>query len=576
MKTKHTGNKKVSQTLIKAFVCVSIITAIVGGIGIYGITTVKAAEEDMYSRRLVSMTYLTDTMRSLASIQAVSRDIIVFSDDADTLKTDQDTMKKYDEMYRKNSAALIQTITSKDWADKLRAAEKSYENDYFPKMEELFEKVKTDPVGAKENLQSTRNTNVTIAKSYSDFMEYRVSVAAQQNATDSQKALALNIAMVAVSLLGFVSSIVIGLRIARSIKTPVEELVNVVDQFASDGKLDMEIKYHSNNEFGQLANSLRAVFIMMRNMVTDVSGILTKISENDISMGDLRTYTGDWLPISVAINSIVDQLNVKFANFQTAAEQVSSGSNQIASGAQELAQGATEQASSLEELSASIAEVSNKSNENRENVNTVSKYIGNAAEDVEHGNQQMQSMLSAMKEIEFSSNEISKIIKVIDGIAFQTNILALNAAVEAARAGEAGKGFAVVADEVRNLASKSADAAKQTTQLIQTSIDKVQGGTVIVDSTAKALESIAAHMVKINAFIDKIDESSTEQANAINEITLSVEQVSSVVQTNSATAEESAAASEELSSQADMLSSVLSLTKLRSADKPNPVSEDLE
>ena len=247
----------------------------------------------------------------------------------------------------------------------------------------------------------------------------------------------------------------------------------------------------------------------------------------------------------------------------TSSEQVSSGADQVSSGAQALAQGATEQASSTQELSATISEVSESVRQNAENVDLVTNYVRAAVAGVEHSNEQMQQMLAAMNNMNISSNEIVKIIKVIDDIAFQTNILALNAAVEAARAGAAGKGFAVVADEVRNLANKSANAAKQTTVLIESSINDVQDGSKIADQTAKLLAEVQEKVQLVGGTIQKIDQASTEQAAAITQITQGVEQVSAVVQTNSATAEQSAASSEELSAQADMLRKLIAKFTLK-------------
>jgi len=230
-------------------------------------------------------------------------------------------------------------------------------------------------------------------------------------------------------------------------------------------------------------------------------------------------------------------------------KRINSGAEQVSGGAQELAQGATEQASSVEELAASSSEVSEKVRDNAENVRIVTGYVTETTKKVNQGTVQMKQTLSSMHDIDTSSNEIGKIIKVIDDNAFQTNILALNAAVEATMAGSAGKGFAVVADEMRNLASKSADAAKQTTSLIESSILSVKGGSKIADLTAKELEKIAAKVQLVGETIQKIKRATSDQAIAIEQITQGVEQVSSVVQTNSA--------------QVDMLSKLVGRFKLK-------------
>jgi len=238
------------------------------------------------------------------------------------------------------------------------------------------------------------------------------------------------------------------------------------------------------------------------------------------------------------------------------------GADQVSVSAQSLSQGATQQASAIEELASTIEHIAGQVKKNAESTSKVKNLITDTSSEVSNGNKQMAEMLKAMNDINNSSSEISKIIKVIDDIAFQTNILALNAAVEAARAGAAGKGFAVVADEVRNLAGKSAQAAKNTTELIEDSIIKVQEGTVIANSTANSLNEIVKSVDEISNLIVSIDKASEQQSSSIQEVTLGIEQISTVVQTNSATAEESAAASEELSGQATMLGELIAKIKL--------------
>jgi methyl-accepting chemotaxis protein len=227
-----------------------------------------------------------------------------------------------------------------------------------------------------------------------------------------------------------------------------------------------------------------------------------------------------------------------------------------------LSQGSTEQASSIEEITASMTQVSAQTKQNAANANQANQLALAAKENAVEGNGQMQGMVKAMAEINDSSSNISKIIKVIDEIAFQTNILALNAAVEAARAGQHGKGFAVVAEEVRNLAARSANAAKETTEMIENSIRKVEAGTEIANNTASALNKIVDGVAKAAELVGDIASASNEQATGIAQINQAISQVAQVVQTNSATAEESAAASEELSSQAELLKNAVNRFRL--------------
>ena len=242
---------------------------------------------------------------------------------------------------------------------------------------------------------------------------------------------------------------------------------------------------------------------------------------------------------------------------EVAADQVSSGSDQVSAGAQGLSQGATEQASSIQELAATITEISSKTDENLSDCIKAKDCVDETARLLQDANNQMHSMTDTMGRISNASDNIVKIIKAIEEIAFQTNILALNAAVEAAKAGEAGKGFAVVAEEVRNLAAKSQDAVKSTASLIGESSNAVQEGIRISGETAATLEKVLEASRDVIDIVSKVAEASDMQATSVQQVTIGIDQISSVVQNNSATAEESAAASEELNSQAQLLKNLV-------------------
>jgi methyl-accepting chemotaxis protein len=351
-------------------------------------------------------------------------------------------------------------------------------------------------------------------------------------------------------------------RLVKLIGGPLDEIVEKCELF-STGRLNVKIEYRSKDEIGRLAETMNYVFSRLKVIVDEIAGTVGKMADGDYSSEKIEIYKNDFARISDAFQMILDRTNRTFQVFQSSADQVSAGSEQVSSGAQELAQGATEQASSAEELSASIQDISQKVQENSGHVTKVTEYLDATARNVKDGNSQMHQMLTAMDEISASSDEIRKIIKVIDDIAFQTNILALNAAVEASRAGEAGKGFAVVADEVRSLAGKSAEAAKQTADLIETAISKIKDGKGLADGTAKTLDGVTKKIEQLDETVRKINEASAAQSAAIAQITQGMEQISSVIQTNSATAEESAAASEELSGQAELLKKELSRFKLK-------------
>lgn len=315
--------------------------------------------------------------------------------------------------------------------------------------------------------------------------------------------------------------------------------------------------------FKEIARHMNGGLKAIRGYIKEISRVLGEMSKGNLDTGIETEFKGEFAELKDSINAIVTSLNSVLAEINMAADQVQSGTRQVSDGSQQISQGATEQASSIEELTASITQVAAQTRQNAVNANTANELSLKAKNDAVSGNDQMKYMQKAMLDINESSESISKIIKVIDDIAFQTNILALNAAVEAARAGVHGKGFAVVAEEVRNLAAKSADAAKQTTDLIEGSIKKVDAGTKIANSTAAALNNIVTGVEKAVKLVGEIAVASNEQATGIAQINRGIEQLSVVVQTNSATSEQAAAVSEELSGQASMLKEMVNQFKLK-------------
>jgi methyl-accepting chemotaxis protein len=362
-----------------------------------------------------------------------------------------------------------------------------------------------------------------------------------------------------------VISLVLAFYISGLISKPLKPLSAFMAKAGATGDITLTqydldiIGNYSNNkdEIGQtisaIADFVGRISYISQEMETvaggDLSRDVTLLSENDVMGSSLR--------------KMVENLNIMFEEIHSAASQVSTGSKQIADGAQSLAQGATEQAASMEELSHSIIEISTKTKENAETAGKTSKLSNTIKESAEKGSRQMDEMITAVKDINDASQSISKIIKTIDDIAFQTNILALNAAVEAARAGQHGKGFAVVAEEVRNLASKSAEAAKDTGDMIQNSMEKAEFGSRIAGETAASLTEIVEGIKESSNLIGEIAKSSEEQSMGISQINSGIDQVAQVVQQNSATAEESAAASEEMSGQSNLLQQLISEFKLK-------------
>lgn len=338
-------------------------------------------------------------------------------------------------------------------------------------------------------------------------------------------------------------------KILRPIAAVEEEMGEI-----SKGNLSSNFSLEpDSSEIGMLIYAIHNTRATLRAYIGDISDKLTQIAEGNINLKADMEYIGDFAPIHYALETIIASLNSALSHISVAADQVSTGAEHVSNGAQALAGGSNEQAASIEELSISIEKISGQSAENLAIVNTSAGYIEQSNIGLSEGNAHMEQLSKAMVDIGGTSNRIANITKVIEDIAFQTNILALNAAIEAARAGMAGKGFAIVADEVRSLAAKSAEAAKETGMLIQASVSAVENGTKITAQTANILQDVKEKSVKVAESFGKIEQATARQADAIEQIRQGLSQISAVVQTNAATAEENSATSEEMSAQAAAL-----------------------
>lgn len=382
--------------------------------------------------------------------------------------------------------------------------------------------------------------------------------------------------IIGLSVLLIIIGIIVAVKLATSIAVPIKECAVRLEQL-SDGDLKTAVPViKSKDETAILAAATKKIVESMNVVISDLNYGLGEMGKGNFAIESHAqdAFVGDFAPLAESMYQILNNLSAVLLQIDQASGQVSSGSDQVSSGAQALSQGTTEQASSVQELAATIAEISEQVKDNAVNASTASDKMAITSQDIGKSNGKMQELIRAMEDINHSSREIGKVIKTIEDIAFQTNILALNAAVEAARAGEAGKGFAVVADEVRSLASKSAEAAKGTTVLIEGAVEAIENGTRLVDDTAKSLDEVVVTANEVEEIVDQISSASGEQSSAISQVTMGVDQISSVVQTNSATAEESAAASEELSSQAAMLKELVDRFKLkRDAEGAPPAAQ---
>ena len=369
----------------------------------------------------------------------------------------------------------------------------------------------------------------------------------------------------------FIIVTVSGYFVSKNISNPILKLAKAADEIAG-GNFDVTVDVKATGEIDILVKAFEKIGETLREYkqyIGEISSVLEQIAEGDMTFTLHSDYIGEFSSIKTALLHISETLTETLGQIKISSDHIASGAGQVSSVAQSLSQGATEQASSIEQLSAAIADVTGQINDNASKALDARDKTIEAGREVENSNAEMAEMTLAMGQITEKATEISKIIKIIDDIAFQTNILALNAAVEAARAGEAGKGFAVVADEVRNLAARSAEAASSTASLIEETIAAVESGSSIADRTAISLNKSSEEAHGVVLLINAIADASQAQAIAVSEIDHGVDQISSVVQTTAATAEESAATSEELSSQSAMLNEAIAKFKLKGDANPS-------
>ncbi len=354
-----------------------------------------------------------------------------------------------------------------------------------------------------------------------------------------------------------------------AMNAPIRESAKVLEDLAK-GNLDAAVTSEFNGDFALIKHALNETIKTLKGYISDITYVLGEMAEGVLTVKIDSEYQGDFAAIQTAINKNIESFNKVLAEINIAAREVSSGTEQVSESSQSISLGASSQASALDELSATVSQIAEQTKSNAQRAQKASHLSLEVKDSAINGNEKMKALLDAMKDIDNASASISKIIKVIDDIAFQTNILALNAAVEAARAGIHGKGFAVVAEEVRNLAAKSAEAAKETAVLIDGSIKKIKAGTEIADVTADAFGEIVKSIETTASLSNEISVSSSEQAVGINQVNNGILQLSDVVQSNSATSEEMAASSEEISGQAALLKDMVGRFALEETGSTRP------
>jgi len=563
-------NQKIKNKLIFGFMVVSILAAIIGGFGILTLLQIKANTDKTFRVNVLALQYAG---KAAMKTQAIVNDAQLlakkdFIQEKDAINTGSVRIMQDIEEVEKILESLGNVVNG-DMKNGILNDIASNWSSLKMYIESVIEYMKENNGAelAERAIRISNNSAVNLTSNYRvliDQISKEADISAEANNQQADIAIIL---MGSVLVVGFVISILLGNVISKSIGEPLKVMAAVGMRIAEGDVNVSDILTEKHQSLADRKDEIGTLASMVNSLIkgTEVQANEAKL----IAKGNLTVEVGlkserDLLGLSM--RELVDKLHNMIVNIFAAAEKVALSSSALSNSSITLSQGVTEQASAVEQLNVTVGEIYKKTEINTENANKANELAQKVKENARAGNMRMQEMLTAMQEINESSKNINKVIKVIDDIAFQTNILALNAAVEAARAGQAGKGFAVVAEEVRALAARSANAVRDTTEMLDGSIKKVVSGTTIAHDTADALNDILMQIERVVELVDAISLSSNEQLQGIKQVNLGISQVSQIVQTNAATAEESAAASEELSEQAEQLREYVQTFRLRDED----------
>ncbi|MFZ2537498.1 MAG: HAMP domain-containing methyl-accepting chemotaxis protein [Oscillospiraceae bacterium] len=548
-------NMSVRKRLTITIVSMAILSAIVAGVAIFGLTKINSSFNNFVKSDFEFNNQVRNVQTSIERIARYTAEMAL-QDDSAKMKVYIDKIDIQRKSIKENVSKMESTH---DGNDELLSKFESNLAEWSLVSDSVVINVKSGNFVVANRLILTDNSQKLAALRDSSDKLTNEAVDAANNAAKTNQTVYLFILILVISLavIALIYSIIISTATTKSILLPLAQIEKAAKEM-SMGNLTTAISYKSRNELGKLADSLRDSMQILHNYIWDIENSMNELASGNFNVHSNQIFMGDFENIQISMNKFIITMSGALGQITDASDQVSNGSEQVSDAAQALAQGATEQASSVDEISSTISNISQQVAQNASNANEACKKSNDAGREIGASNQQMLQMIAAMTAITTKSREIGNIISTIDNIAFQTNILALNAAVEAARAGTAGKGFAVVAGEVRNLAVKSAEAAKNTAKLIEESIQAVEVGSRIANETSLSLKQTVLLSNDSTKLINNIAKASNEQAASVAQINLGINQISSVVQTNSATSEETAAASEELSGQANMLKSIVS------------------
>ena len=551
---------KVGMKLKYAFTTVIVTFAVAMVVSLVSIVMMNVDTYKFYKEAYANSTLQMEIRKD---IQLVGKYILwsMTTDDAGSTQSYSNLAQKYADQVGKNVTTL-----EKSYNDKKKVAE----------LKDAIEELKKQRVALMELAQQNKNDEALALfnSDYNDATEKLqdilvdigkvASAEAKSQYTSARVTGIVSIILMILIGTGAVAfSTVIRTTITGIMLKPIQELEGAAEKLKA-GQLDVEINYDSPDELGKLAGNFRQACKTLEVIVQDTSYLLGEMAEGNfnVSSNNAQIYIGNFRQQYESISKLKHELSDTLTQINEASEQVASGSGQLAGGAQALAEGATDQAGAVEELTATVESVSGIAESSAESASGAYQMVRTAVEQADQSREELQALTNAMERISSTSQEIQNIIGSIEEIASQTNLLSLNASIEAARAGEAGKGFAVVADQIGKLAGDSAQAAVNTRDLIEKSLQEIENGNQITEMTVAALNKILESMNDFANAAKGASESSTEQADMLKQIEQGIEQISSVVQSNSAAAEETSATSQELSAQSEGLKNLVGRFKL--------------
>ncbi|MDR2692669.1 MAG: methyl-accepting chemotaxis protein [Chitinispirillales bacterium] len=592
-------NVKVGTKLLAGFLIVAAIAAFIGIMGINSASSLDKLNDEMYSVRVTTIKAVDQVNLELAKMRIALRALTMAASD-EAWKGEAASLDASEKAVNEGIGTLESLLRTEKGKELLKEI-KEYYKDF------IAASVTVKNVSEKKRAVADSSISAALAEARAPSLEVAAhATELQELINDFAKAgwenstktfHSVSVLLITMLLIGVAISVFLGVFLSRSISKPllktvymlselknghlgtrlnmdrgdeIGEMAKSMDAFAEDlqniviGTMkqiadgDLSAKISPKDSRDEISPALRGTIEALRGLIIEDGGkVLHAAAGKDMSQRLARAYKGEFATMKDSINTVVQTLDNALSQVSEAVGQVSGASGQISEGSQSLAQGANEQASSLEEVSSSLEEMSSMTKQNADNSNQAKLLASEARTAANEGDASMKRMAEAIHQIKASSDNTAKIVKSIDDIAFQTNLLALNAAVEAARAGEAGKGFAVVAEEVRNLAMRSAEAAKNTANMIEESVKNAEGGVKITEEVAKSLGQIVDRISKVGDLIAEIAAASSEQSLGIEQVNTAVAQMNQVTQSNAANSEESASAAEELSSQAAELANMV-------------------